>query len=98
MAFTMWISGRLPSLNDLLDRKGTIDGRWNAYNQLKGQWFGQIQLLVRSAGIQAQGPGCASALWVEPHRQRDPDNVIGGGFKLLLDAFVGCEIIAGDGW
>lgn len=88
----------MPGLNDLLAAKSSIQGKWNAYNQVKNQWYGQIKLLALARGIEPQGPGMATMLFIEPHRQRDPDNVVGAGAKLLLDSFVGAGVLPGDGW
>ena len=93
------VRGRLPGLNELLNKKATSGGNgWNAYNALKCQWYGQIALLVRGRGIGAQAPGYGTFLFLEPSRQRDPDNIVAGGVKLLLDSLVGCEVLPGDGW
>jgi hypothetical protein len=37
-------------------------------------------------------------LYVEPNRKRDPDNIVAGGTKLLLDSLVGAGVLRGDGW
>lgn len=94
----LWIPGRLPSLNKLLDAKSTQKGNWNSYNDLKCQWFGQIRLLIVAKRVQPVGPGYFTFLFCEPDMRRDPDNVAAGGVKLLFDSFVGAEVMAGDGW
>jgi hypothetical protein len=88
----------MPGLNDLLAAKSSIQGKWNSYNQIKAQWYGQIKLLAQARGIEPQGPGMATMLYIEPHRQRDPDNVVGAGTKLLLDSLVSAGVLPGDGW
>lgn len=94
----LWVPSRMPGLNELLSAKSTQRGNWSSYNDVKQRLFGQIQLLVRSKGIRPVGPGHFSFLFVEPDRRRDPDNVAAGGIKILLDALVGAEVLAGDGW
>jgi hypothetical protein len=94
----LWVPSRLPGLNELLSSKSTRHGNWSAYNDVKQRWFGQIKLLARSKDIRAVGPGYFSFLFVEPDKRRDPDNVAAGGIKILLDALVGAEVLAGDGW
>lgn len=98
MSFTLWIGARLPGLNDLLQAKGTVSGQWNAYNAAKARWSGDIRLLAMQKGLTMQEPGMATFLFEEPHRQRDPDNLVGGGVKLILDSLVGAEVLPGDGW
>jgi hypothetical protein len=96
--FTLFVSGRLPGLNELLNQKATVSGNWNGYNRLKCQWYGQIALLVRARGIQPQPAGFMTFLFLEPTRKRDPDNLVAGGAKLLFDSLVGAEVLPGDGW
>lgn len=94
----IWIPSRLPSLNDLLDAKGTVRGQWNKYNQQKSVWFGQVKGLCLARNVGAQDPGYGTFLFVEPNQKRDPDNIVAGGVKLLFDSFVGAGVLAGDGW
>jgi hypothetical protein len=96
--FTLFVRGRLPGLNELLNLKGTVNGSWNGYNSLKCKWYGQIALLARARGIQPQPAGFMTFLFVEPDRRRDPDNLVAGGAKLLFDSLVGADVLPGDGW
>lgn len=96
--FALWVSGRMPGLNDLLNAKGTVKGQWNAYNGQKARWYGVIRLLALHEGLTMQGPGYATFLFVEPHTRRDPDNIVAGGVKLILDSLVSAEVLPGDGW
>jgi hypothetical protein len=36
--------------------------------------------------------------WREKNRRRDPDNIAGGGRKLVFDGLILAKILAGDGW
>lgn len=92
------IPGRLPCLNDVISASAARKGKWTAYNELKQKWSGDIALLVRQHQVQPVGPGYFTFLFVEPNRKRDPDNVAAGGIKILLDALVSAEVLAGDGW
>lgn len=94
----LWVPSRLPGLNDLLNAKGTIRGQWNGYNAQKCIWYGQVALLCRAKGIQRQEPGFGTFLFAEPNTKRDPDNIVAGGVKLLLDSLVGADVLPGDGW
>jgi hypothetical protein len=94
----LYIAGRLPGLNELLAGKSTQCGNWNRYNELKCQWYGQIKLLTQARKIGLQEPGYATVLFREPNTRRDPDNVVGGGTKLLFDSLVGAGVLPGDGW
>lgn len=94
----LWIGGRLPGLNELLAGKSTQKQGWNAYNDVKQRWFGQIKLRCLEQHVQPVGPAYFSFLFVEPDRRRDPDNVSGGGIKLIFDSLVGAEVMKGDSW
>lgn len=94
---TIWLPGRMPGLNELLDGKAQ-HGKWNQYNATKSKFGAAIGLVARTNGLLAQGASYVSALWLEPNRKRDPDNIVSGGFKLLNDAFVSAGILSGDGW
>lgn len=94
----IWIPGRLPGLNEMLQAKSTQTGKWNRYNEFKCQWSSQIKVLIQAKGIGLSPPGYGSFLFIEPSMKRDPDNLVSGGVKLLLDCFVGAGVLAGDGW
>lgn len=93
----LWLAGRLPGLNELLDGKAQ-HGKWNAYNAQKGKLAQQIGLVAMSRGLALQSPCYVSMLVQEPNRKRDPDNILGGAFKIILDALTACGVLAGDGW
>ncbi len=86
----------MPGLNELLAGSRNAKGSWNAYNQLKAKWMGQIRLQARSE--KPVGPAFFTFLFVEPDRRRDPDNLTSAGIKLIFDSLVEAEVLAGDGW
>ena len=92
------IPGRLPGLNELLAGKASQKNGWNAYNALKQRWYGQIRMLAQAARIEAIGPGYFTLVFSEPDRRRDPDNLAGGGIKLIFDSLVGAGVMKGDSW
>lgn len=87
----------MPGLNEML-AGNRASGRWNSYNEVKCVWYGQIKVLVLALGVASHGPGFATMLFCEPNRKRDPDNLVSGGAKILLDSLVGCEVLPGDDW
>lgn len=94
----LWIVGRVPSLNELLDAKAKQRGKWNRYNDIKANWASQVKLAAVLKRIGLQPPGCGTFLFCEPDQRRDPDNVVGAGVKLLLDSLVAADVLGGDGW
>lgn len=89
---TLWIPGRLPSLNDLmLDRGQRIQG--------KKQWRLAIAALANADGTPRFERGAHVHIeCVEPNEKRDPDGFTGGAAKVVLDAFKHCGVLNGDGW
>jgi len=85
-------------LNDLLAGSRNHKGSWNAYNEQKRRWYGQIRLLCQAKRVETVGPGYFTFVFVEPDRRRDPDNVAAGGIKLLFDSLVGADVMKGDSW
>lgn len=94
----LWLAGRLPGLNELLDSKSQQHGKWNKYNAKKGQLAATIGLVARSQNLGLQSPCYVSMLVLEPNRKRDPDNITSGAFKIILDSLSSCGVLAGDGW
>lgn len=98
MTQSLWVPGPLPGLNELLAAAKSGRGRGNAYSRLKSQWTETIWALAKSAKLQPMTtPVRLGFLWVERDKRRDPDNVAGGGRKLVLDGLVKAGVIADDG-
>lgn len=94
----LWVPGRLPGLNELLSAKSSRQGNWSSYNAIKAKYYGHMKALVAKNGVRPVGPGHWTFLFIESDRRRDPDNIAAGGVKILFDALVGADVIAGDGW
>ena len=100
------VPGPMPSLNDLEAARGRVrrlcgGKRANAYNDLKRSWMGRICLLCDAHKLAQQageGPCTVALTAYEPDRRRDPDNVLAGARKIILDALQQAGVIAGDGW
>lgn len=100
---TLWIPGPLPGMNDVIKTCKVADfgkhgKRWNAYNELKGRWSREIELYARQTGMRSLIGGYFTFMWAESDRRRDPDNITGGGHKIIFDALVGAGFIDNDGW
>lgn len=95
----LWIPGQLPSLNDLLYAHGTGGGgSGNSYARLKRKWTDDIALLARVGRLMPVECVRLRFTWREKDRRRDPDNVAGGGRKLILDGLVRAKVLKNDGW
>jgi hypothetical protein len=101
---------QLPALNDMLDSKSrqsrrTVTGyTWNAYNDMKQRYAGDIRAMVRLAcgtkipKIHPHSVASIEFRWREPDERRDPDNIAAGGTKLILDSLQAMNVIHTDGW
>jgi len=107
----LWIAGRMPGLNELLDMRGappvkrrTRSGRIvrvqnPAYHEAKEHWAGVIALLVGHARIQPWPTGAHFVYeWHESDKRRDPLNFAAGGQKFIEDALQECGVLPNDGW
>lgn len=100
------IPWRLPGRNELDSLSRLSPHR---YNSTKKREQDSIALAAQSAKLQpAVGPLIVGCIWYETDRRRDPDNIVSGGRKLLLDAlgpgrkgrcgWHGAQIMHCDGW
>lgn len=94
----LWVPGQLPGLNELLKlKRRQRDHGQDAYGLEKRRWTDRIgqQLLIQR--IRPVGHCVRVAFeWHEANAARDPDNIAGGGQKVLLDALVLHRILPDD--
>jgi Holliday junction resolvase RusA-like endonuclease len=96
---SFFVPGPLPSLNELLGAKRNGRGtRQDAYGKLKKRWAHDVQTSALVRGIKPVNAAKIRFIWHEKDRRRDPDNISGGGQKLVLDALVKAGILPNDGW
>lgn len=95
---TVFIPGPLPSLNDLIGAAKGYKGRGTGYSRLKALWTGAIAGHVRKARLPRIEHARLRFHWVEKTTRRDPDNVAGGGRKLVLDGLVVAGVLTDDSW
>lgn len=95
------IPGRLPGLNEMIKAAKGYGGRGYGYSKLKKKWTNDIALIIKAARIPKMKRILLSFNWHEPmatkrERPRDPDNVSGGGRKIILDALKTAGVIPND--
>ena len=84
--------------------------RISAYERTKQELGSALAGYARRARLDPVAPGVkalVASIWYEPNNRRDPDNVISGGRKLILDAlgpgrdgsrgWPGAGVLRGDG-
>jgi hypothetical protein len=92
---TIWIPRRAPNMNDLIRAHGTPKSR--AYQRLKKSWAQTVELCSLKCPVKFNQCAVAFEI-VEPDARRDPDNLVSGTQKLVLDGLVKAGVLAGDGW
>lgn len=100
---TLWIPGPLPGMNDVIKTSNIADfgrhgKRWNAYNELKQRWSREIELYAHQAGFRSLVGCYFTFMFAESNKRRDPDNIVGGGHKIVFDSLVGAGFLPNDGW
>ena len=90
------IPNRLPGLNEIINAS-----RGNRYgaNAQKIRVEKKIIWCIKEAKIKkCKEPITLSVVFFEKNKRRDPDNIISGGMKHILDAMKTAKIIKNDGW
>lgn len=94
------IPSQMPNLNAIIDAKATRYGKKgaSAYSKMKAEWTGVIGLLARSQRFECKSGGHFTYIFHERKRNRDPDNIVSGGVKLVQDGLVAAKLLENDGW
>ena len=85
----------LPALNEVIDKSKR---HWAEYAKQKKQWTRFIALLARLELQPVEKQVSLSITWVCKDKRKDPDNIVAGGRKIILDGLVSAGILRGDGW
>lgn len=96
---TFFFPGLLPGLNELIDAaktKRTDRRAGSAYTTMKKQYGETLQWQLLKDGAQHVAHAFFEFQWVERDESRDPDNITGGGRKILLDALVKAGVLTDD--
>ena len=85
------------NLNDVIRMKAS---RWmGKWNELKKDWESLVAEEVEEQGIRpVSGMVRICLTCYEPTKQRDPDNIVAGSKKVILDGLVQAGVLQGDGW
>jgi hypothetical protein len=90
----LWLPFLLPSQNDLESARGrtaVVAGdyrkRWNGYNEIKRQHQDAVIIHARSQRVEfVAGPLVAVFVFMIARRSGDPDGMLAGAAKIVLDA------------
>lgn len=96
MKATFTIQGRLPGLNELINKART--NKYAAAKQ-KADVDGQIVLCIKSQipHFKTDKPVDIVFTWIEPNKRRDKDNICSAK-KFICDALQKAGTLQGDGW
>jgi len=103
-----------PNLNDLIRMKaasayvrgqkssakhGKPGRSFDSYTSLKQEWAERVKLHVLEQRVATFPNGAHLSFEIhEKARNRDPDNIVSGAHKLIIDGLVKCGVLPGDGW
>lgn len=90
---TITIPGELPDLNMIIDKSKS---HWAAYSKTKKAFTNQVAWLAKGKGKFKRIN--LDVTYYCKNRRKDPDNIIGGGNKFVLDGLVTAGVIKNDGW
>jgi Holliday junction resolvase RusA-like endonuclease len=92
---SVWIEGRLPGLNEIIAlRASKYRG---SYNREKRRWDRYLAELFR-ANLEPMARAHIHFSIVAPNKRMDPDNMLAGACKFVLDSLVHAGILSDDGW
>ena len=98
MTDSLWISGPMPGMNEIIGAAKGAGGRGTMYSLMKRQWTDHVWAFAKGANLPLrEGPVSLHFEWHEPTRKRDPDNVACAK-KFILDGLVKAGVLPGDGW
>lgn len=87
------VYGELPDLNTIIDKSKS---HWANYSKMKKIYTSRV---ARAAiGAQKVKKADIDIIYYCKNRRKDPDNIIGGGNKFVLDGLVKAGVIENDGW
>lgn len=89
------IKGRLPGRNEF-DNGNRANRYMGAQKKKEAQAEVVRQLKTQGYGRTIPFKVDIELFFVEPNMRRDPDNILAGAIKVLLDAMVECGILAND--
>lgn len=94
MKQTLWIAGRFPGLNEIINE--ARKPHWAPSAKQKKVHTERVEWLAKK-GLHPVKSADFMFTWHEKDRKRDPDNIMGGQ-KFILDGLRKAKILTGDGW
>ena len=91
----------IPTLNQIIGNAAGRNGRYSPHavnkRAVEAKIVGEICAQV-DAGAKVSPASHFHFKWECKDRRRDPDNIAGGGQKMVLDALQKAGVLEGDGW
>jgi hypothetical protein len=88
------IPGRFPGMNEIIAEAKKGNGRYQPYAQMKDEYTNLVKVL--GCKCKKYNAVDIEITWFEKDMRRDPDNIAGGGSKLILDGLVKAGVIPND--
>ena len=87
------VYGELPDLNTIIDQSKS---HWANYSKMKKTYTSRVA--QAAIGAKRVKKADIDITYYCKNRRKDPDNIIGGGNKFVLDGLVKAGVIENDGW
>lgn len=87
------VYGELPDLNTIIDQSKS---HWANYSKMKKTYTSRVA--QAAIGAKKVKKADIDITYYCKNRRKDPDNIIGGGNKFVLDGLVKAGVIPNDGW
>jgi Holliday junction resolvase RusA-like endonuclease len=87
------IPGTLPTMNEIVaaSKKNHM-----AYANMKKDYTALV--MISAQGLPKVSKADFIITWYCENKRKDPDNIAGGGIKMILDGLVKAGVIPNDGW
>lgn len=93
----LWVPGKFPGLNEIIEACGRRRGKWNGYMKMKSEWSEIIQNFAMAQRFQRVEAGYFTYLHRERNAARDPGNFAAGAQKVMEDALQEIKLLENDG-
>lgn len=91
MKFT--INGSLPSMNEIV---AASKKHHMSYANMKKDYTALVQ--ISAANLPKIKKADFEITWYCKNKRKDPDNIAGGGTKILMDGLIKAGVMPNDGW
>ena len=93
MKVVFTIKGTLPTMNEIVE---VSKKHHMQYAKMKKDYTELVKICARGVPKVKKADFCIT--WYCKDKRKDPDNIAGGGTKVLMDGLIESGVMANDGW